>query len=271
MQTLRSRQVRRKLGLVIGVLAMSVGLLGVNAPRAEAAGPFGPDTCLWGFVWREANPSDHVCVTSATRNQTALDNSLAASRRSPTGGPYGPDTCKQGFVWREAFAGDHVCVTPATRSQAAADNAAGPSRRALDLFSVSGNISDGQYVRGNAVLDLNPNGSFSFRGHLHNNGFLSYDVSVACVVKLLDGSGLAFTHSGFIKGDSWWITRPFSGGNKNLDWNKPGISGQVANDWAKIPLTQDTTCRTSSSLSVSDLITQVRNAVGIVTTVVAIV
>jgi hypothetical protein len=32
----------------------------------------GPDTCQQGFVWREARPGDHVCVTPETRSQAAL-------------------------------------------------------------------------------------------------------------------------------------------------------------------------------------------------------
>jgi len=95
----------------------------------DSALPYGPDTCKQGFVWREARPGDHVCVTPATRSQTAEDNRLAASRRSPNGGPYGPDTCKQGYVWREAFPGDRVCVPPQTRAQAAEDNRLAASRR----------------------------------------------------------------------------------------------------------------------------------------------
>ncbi len=84
--------------------------------------PYGPDTCVQGFVWREAFAGDHVCVTPETRAQTARDNSQAAARREPKGGAYGPDTCRAGFVWRDARPGDHVCVTPAARTQAAHDN-----------------------------------------------------------------------------------------------------------------------------------------------------
>jgi hypothetical protein len=91
---------------------------------------FGPDTCIQGFVWREAVPSDHVCVTPQVREQARSDNAQAAARRSPTGGAYGPDTCRTGFVWREAFAGDHVCVTPRARSQAAQDNSWVRARKA---------------------------------------------------------------------------------------------------------------------------------------------
>jgi hypothetical protein len=89
-----------------------------------------PDpTCLQGYVWRDAVPGDQVCVTPETRAQAAQDNSLAASRRSPTGGAYGPDTCLPGYVWRGVVPDDHVCVTPETRDQAAQDNNLATSRR----------------------------------------------------------------------------------------------------------------------------------------------
>jgi hypothetical protein len=88
------------------------------------------DACVKGYVWREAVPNDHVCVTPAVQQQTRQDNALADSRRNPNGGPYGPDTCLVGYVWREAVANDHVCVTGATREQARSDNAAADSRRA---------------------------------------------------------------------------------------------------------------------------------------------
>jgi hypothetical protein len=91
--------------------------------------PYGPDTCRQGYVWRDAFPNDHVCVTPQTRQQIWDDNRQASARRDPTG-PYGPDTCKQGYVWREAIPSDHVCVTPATRQQAQYDNRQAAQRRA---------------------------------------------------------------------------------------------------------------------------------------------
>jgi hypothetical protein len=117
-------------GLLATPLALAVaGVVVLAVPAARADGDFGPDTCLNGFVWREAVTNDHVCVTPDIRTQTRSDNAVAASRRSPNGGPFGPDTCVQGFVWREAVSGDHVCVLPATRDQASKDNAAAASRR----------------------------------------------------------------------------------------------------------------------------------------------
>jgi hypothetical protein len=119
------------------VLIAAIGLAAVVAAPGFANGDFGPDTCLNGFVWRDAAPVDHVCVTPAVRSQAAADNAQAAAHRSPIGGPFGPDTCLQGYVWRDAFANDHVCVVPATRSQAAADNQAAASRRAAPALGLS--------------------------------------------------------------------------------------------------------------------------------------
>ena len=119
----------RRLGNVRAVMALTFGA-GFSTIPVFAQLPYGPDTCLQGYVWREAFQDDHVCVTPATRAQAAEDNSQSAVRRQPGGGAYGPDTCSQGYVWREARQEDHVCVAPETRAQAAADNAQAPARRA---------------------------------------------------------------------------------------------------------------------------------------------
>ena len=83
---------------------------------------YGPNTCKTGYVWREADERDWVCVRPWVRAMTRYDNSQAEARRDPNGGPYGPDTCLPGFVWREAYPNDHVCVTGDVWAQALADN-----------------------------------------------------------------------------------------------------------------------------------------------------
>jgi len=88
----------------------------------------GHDSCKQGFVWREAVPHDHVCVTPAVRKQAAIDNAQASDRKEPNGGRYGPDTCQPGFVWREATPYDHVCVIEETRAQAKSDNSQAAGR-----------------------------------------------------------------------------------------------------------------------------------------------
>jgi hypothetical protein len=96
---------------------------------ANPAKPYGVDTCKQGYVWREAQANDRVCVTPAVRTRTRRENNLAAKRRAPNGGAYGPNTCKQGYVWREATANDPVCVVPSVRAEAAEDNKQAGERR----------------------------------------------------------------------------------------------------------------------------------------------
>jgi hypothetical protein len=113
------------------LIVAAFGGIGSYATAGADPLPYGPDTCIQGYVWRNARSGDVVCVTPAVRDTAAQDNGLASQRVDPNGA-YGPNSCKQGFVWREAFDGDLVCVIPATRSQAASDNAAAASRKAAN-------------------------------------------------------------------------------------------------------------------------------------------
>ncbi len=90
--------------------------------------PIGPvsDNCASGYVWREARPSDHVCVTPAARDRVKGENHFARHYRD-TEGVYG---CKAGYVWREAYSGDRTCVPPSGRDLAAEENRLGPQRKA---------------------------------------------------------------------------------------------------------------------------------------------
>jgi len=89
---------------------------------------YGPDTCKNGYVWREAYPGDHTCVTPGQRARTATDNRQSDNRVSATDRSYGDKTCRQGYVWRESYDGDTVCVTPAERARVSRDNARAPGR-----------------------------------------------------------------------------------------------------------------------------------------------
>lgn len=102
-----------------------------SAPPTESpptAPPIDPNTCIPGYVWREAFEGDFVCVTPDERQRAADDNAATASRVDP-GGAYGPNTCIAGFVWRVARPEDLVCVISEERQRVADDNAAASSRR----------------------------------------------------------------------------------------------------------------------------------------------
>jgi uncharacterized protein (DUF2237 family) len=121
---------RRKISAALAMGGAALALAGAWAAPALAGGDYGPDTCLDGYVWRGVVPTDHVCVTSATRDQVAADNAAGQSLHVP-----GSEVCVQGYVWRMAVEGDRVCVTPARWDETQDDNLAREVRRnALDVF-----------------------------------------------------------------------------------------------------------------------------------------
>ncbi|OBC15809.1 hypothetical protein A5784_27300 [Mycobacterium sp. 852013-50091_SCH5140682] len=100
----------------------------IPVPAAADPLPFGPDTCIQGYVWREARTGDTVCVTPDERSTVLQQNSNPGAHKDPNGAS-GPQSCAQGYVWREAFDGDTICVTPDFRQQMLNDNAAAASRK----------------------------------------------------------------------------------------------------------------------------------------------
>jgi hypothetical protein len=116
--------------LVMGIFSSPLSYAATLNPTGVHVGPYGPDTCKSGYVWREAFSGDHVCVTPEQRAQVAYDNSQARYRVNPQGGAYGADTCRTGYVWREAGPNDRVCVTPQERAQVAYDNSQASTRYA---------------------------------------------------------------------------------------------------------------------------------------------
>jgi hypothetical protein len=119
-------------GLVIGLVAGSA-VTATNAGAGEQRivstfGASGPDTCTPRNVWREATPTDHVCVDPTTRFFVQQDNQQPTRFRSANGGVFGPDTCQSGFVWREATPTDHLCVAPGVRDVHQAFNERAPTK-----------------------------------------------------------------------------------------------------------------------------------------------
>jgi hypothetical protein len=113
--------------ILSAVIALVAAGFLVIVARAQA------DTCISGYVWREAFPGDHVCVTPQTRAQAAYDNRHAIERYDPeslVNAISGGETCLAPYVPREAGPGDEVCVTPETRAQAQYDNGQAKNRLA---------------------------------------------------------------------------------------------------------------------------------------------
>ncbi|WP_067128000.1 hypothetical protein [Microtetraspora malaysiensis] len=258
---------RTALGLATTAIAGLAVLPAVVATPASAA-VYGPDTCVQGYVWREARPSDHVCVTPAVRTQAAQDNSVKASRW--TNGAYGPHTCIQGYVWREAFTGDDVCVTPAARSQAQADNAAAASRLASSSslpspIAVNRNVtfSGGVPVGGWTSLTLYDNGTYQWSGHMHDSGATSYNVSGVCVVRLSSGSAFVFETSGRLHGT-------FESGSRDHNWSKSGTIPSLPTAW-RASSSYTASCKNNVTLNLAGTVDAALEAVGYASAVIAIV
>ncbi|MFF2556822.1 hypothetical protein ACFVUS_37860 [Nocardia sp. NPDC058058] len=163
--------------LAVAVVGTSAaGLFGATTTIANAQGDYGPDTCLEGYVWREANSADHVCVSPGVRDQARADNAAAASRRAG-GGAYGPNTCVNGYVWREAYNGDVVCVTTAVRQQAKDDNAAAANRKAsLNIWLTD--YTEGRHCDGDVCTVTSDSGSkFKINGDHFNSGTVTIIVN----------------------------------------------------------------------------------------------
>ena len=103
--------------LKVSTIAIAVPLALAMMSETAAAG------CKPGYVWRDAQDGDGVCVTPGERAEAKAQNANAVNNRKVGGGGYGPNTCRDGYVWREAFAGDMVCVTPYEREKAKQQNA----------------------------------------------------------------------------------------------------------------------------------------------------
>lgn len=105
-------------------------LVAATPAPAPVPAPVAAVPCRTGFVWREARPSDLVCVTPESRSRVAEENRTAAARvvDRERGGARGQ--CRPGFVWREAFVGDVVCVAPAIRTLVSEENRLAASRAA---------------------------------------------------------------------------------------------------------------------------------------------
>jgi hypothetical protein len=208
----------------------------VYSNLAGAAGPFGEDTCLYGYVWREAGPDDRICVTGDGRAQTQADNAVHDSRVVPGGGPYGANTCQPGFVWREAFAFDQVCVTPENRERAANQNQLHSSRRALDAFHARQD-GVGDQIYGHAELWLAASGATTYRVHMNNSFAAGRNVKMQCKVGMLVGDPLVFTVEAFISGKiAFWE-------DSSKDWDQNVFRADVQERWAQIPHDAAMTCR----------------------------
>jgi hypothetical protein len=251
-------KIRRLTAVAVALASMASVAVGVvsRPQQAEAAGPYGADTCLYPLVWRDAGPGDRVCVDRARRTQIAEENRLHPYQVNPEG-PYGPNTCREPAVWRDAFVGDEICVTPASRDLAAFENRDQPNRLALDSYHMRMSISDGADVYGHAELWMEPNGDYRYFVHLNNTNAARRNTATVCTVKLLSGNAIAFKVSGALSGKAlWWDTKK--------DWDRKSSRAEIANYWSEIPRDMAWRCTVSTDLNIQGILTGIQTSWAII-------
>jgi hypothetical protein len=257
-----SRWARRL--LPVATMVAAAATFAVVTPSPAQAAP-APDTCVSGYVWREAYTGDRVCVTPSTRSQAWYDNSQAAARRNPYGA-YGPYTCVSGYVWRVAIASDLVCVLPSVRSQVAYDNSQAAYRRVGGGTVLRANItfSGGVPVGGWANLTIYGDGSYNFSGHFHDSGFPSYNTGIVWALRASNGTVFTFTNTGYVGGT-------LSSASRDHDWNISGVNPALAQTYESINRGYNSQLRASASLDVAGLFNDIKTVIGYVAQVVAVV
>jgi hypothetical protein len=250
--------------LPVATVIAAAATFGLVAPSPAQAAP-SADTCVSGYVWREAVAGDRVCVTPQTRSQASDDNSQARLRRDP-GGAYGPYTCVSGYVWRVVVSSDLVCVLPSTRTQAAYDNSQAQYRRMGSgiVRHVRITFSDGVPVGGWANLTVFGDGSYNFSGHFHNSGFPPYNTGVVWALRASNGTVFTFSNTGSVGGT-------FFGGSRDHDWNISGVNPALAGAWESLNRGNSSQVRARASVDLAGIFGDIKAVIGYVSQVVAVV
>lgn len=124
-------------------------------------------------------------------------------------------------------------------------------------------------VGGNTEITIYSNGNANFKGHFHDSGFPSYDVSVICVLKDVRGRGYTFNKKGRMYGTIDPGSRDF-----NFDMTKyvPAIKA----NWADIengPLLMHCTGHTAVTIllaGITQWLNDILKIAGVVAGIIAV-
>jgi hypothetical protein len=125
-------------------------------------------------------------------------------------------------------------------------------------------FDNGVPVGGSAHLTIRSDGSYAWRGHFHDSGFPSYDVSIAWGVKDSQNQVYGFASTGHMAGT-------IESGSRDYDWDVQGRNDAIADRWAFIAASNQWNANAKASLDLGGVVRQVKEAVGTITTVVAVV
>jgi hypothetical protein len=118
-----------------------------------------------------------------------------------------------------------------------------------ERFDISTTIdfNGGVTVDGWARLRAARDGTWTFSGHFHDSGALSYDVGIVWVIAIPGSTAFTFSAKGKVHG-------LFEGGSRNYDWNVSGASSQLEARWDEIMSTGTWNWRAETSLNVGSIL-----------------
>ena len=87
----------------------------------------------------------------------------------------------------------------------------------------------GTALGGWAELELHSDGTYFFRGHMHDSGAEDYKFHIRAALTTKSGVALVATKSGDVDGTSTLINR-----ERNFDWNDKGTNDLIRKEWADI-------------------------------------
>jgi hypothetical protein len=125
-------------------------------------------------------------------------------------------------------------------------------------------FDNGVPVGGSASLTVGCDGSYTFQGHFHDSGAVCYDDGLVLALKSASGHVFTFSHSGSMGGT-------FCGGSRDDNWNNSGNNAALAGTWADLKAGYSYQWQANASLDLGALWSSIKQAIGYVEDVVAVV
>lgn len=118
-----------------------------------------------------------------------------------------------------------------------------------DSVVLSGTLNPPEPITGWVELTINSEGFFTYRGHLHDSGWVGYHVSVASALNFQDKDGgvIVATEDTHLGGTS----SPFE--DRNHDWNWSGFEPRIRDNWDVLS-TRGLTTVTKVNVTVGDAV-----------------
>jgi hypothetical protein len=128
---------------------------------------------------------------------------------------------------------------------------------------LNANLVTDTSVGGSSSWTMNSRGEWRWTGHLHNSGFVGFDVAVATRLNFVDdaGNGYATTAAGSVDGTT------SSGDNRNFNWEQFGQADGIRDNWDRGVAANGITTRVEVDVTVGDVLSLVFSGVMIVGTV----